>query len=364
MFNLRDSKERTNISNIEENKSSDVAKNTQKKSPIISEDKYDCYYNGLETINDQKDDNFRYDDYKNYYRIFINDHIINRYQILKLLGKGAFGNVILGFDHKNNNLNAIKIIRNEKRFKKQVINEISILNTLDNPNIISFDKEFMFKNHVCLVFEYFGSDLYNNYIKKKFEFSRQDIKSISRQILLGLDYIHKKNIIHCDLKPENILINNDKKIKLIDFGSSVKMDHSFQSNYFYIQSRWYRSPDVILELNFNTKIDIWSFGCILYELIALKPLFAGKSSAEQIYLYHDALGEMPEIYLKQTSYFNYFYNNHHIKKSFTKRPNNLSYVLNIFPKEYQLILHSLILDPNTRPNAEELLHNEYFIDME
>ena len=363
MFNLI---KRTKNMSKEENKWSDIARVKDNKPLSIDEidnvDIHDCYYNGLEDINTRKlSNNFKYDDDKNYYKIFINDHIINRYQILKCLGKGAFGTVILGFDHKHNDLNAIKIIRNEKRFNKQVLTEIDILRSLNNPYIINYHKEFVFNNHVCLVFEYFGADLYNSCIKKKVEFNQKDIKFISKQILLGLDYIHKKNIIHCDLKPENILINDNKQIKIIDFGSSLKMESlNYRYTNFYVQSRWYRSPDVILELEYNTKIDIWSFGCILYELIVLRPLFPGKSSAEQLYLYHDALGEMPNIYLTQPSFFRYFYDRNHMKKHFSKRLNKLSIVSEDFPLEYQIILHSLILDPILRPSAEELLQCEYF----
>jgi len=87
------------------------------------------------------------------------------------------------------------------------------------------------------------------------------------------------NIIHCDLKPENILLRKKNKsgIKIIDFGSSCFGDKRV---YTYIQSRFYRSPEVIFGLEYSTAIDMWSFGCVLFELYTGDPLFPGESESE------------------------------------------------------------------------------------
>lgn len=108
------------------------------------------------------------------------------------------------------------------------------------------------------------------------------------------------NIIHCDLKPENILLKdlNRSSIKVIDFGSSC-----YQSKrvYTYIQSRFYRAPEIILGISYGTSIDMWSFGCILAELYTGAPLFPGESEGEQILCMMEVLGVPPESVLERAT---------------------------------------------------------------
>lgn len=109
-------------------------------------------------------------------------------------------------------------------------------------------------------------NLYDFLKKNKFKgFSLSVIRKFAIQILYALKFLNQHKIIHCDLKPENILLKqlNKTGVKLIDFGSSC-----FESEklYTYIQSRFYRSPEIILGLPYNTQIDMWSFGCLLCEL--------------------------------------------------------------------------------------------------
>ena len=89
------------------------------------------------------------------------------------------------------------------------------------------------------------------------------------------------DIIHCDLKPENILLKHPKRsnVKVIDFGSSCK---SNKRMYTYIQSRFYRSPEVILGLPYTVAIDMWSLGCILVEMYTGEPLFSGTDQIDQM----------------------------------------------------------------------------------
>ena len=102
------------------------------------------------------------------------------------------------------------------------------------------------------------------------------IRAIAHQTTLALATLEKYGIIHCDLKPENILLKSPDKsgIKVIDFGSSCFQDERI---YTYIQSRFYRAPEIILGIPYTPAIDMWSFGCILVELFTGYPIFPGEN---------------------------------------------------------------------------------------
>ncbi len=123
------------------------------------------------------------------------------------------------------------------------------------------------------------------------------IRKFSRQILKSLAFLARPDvdIIHCDLKPENILLRHPRRsaIKLIDFGSSC---HADKRMYTYIQSRFYRSPEVLLGLTYDQKIDIWSLGCVLVEMHTGEPLFGGSDQCDQMCRIVDILG-MPPLHM-------------------------------------------------------------------
>ena len=164
------------------------------------------------------------------------------------------------------------MVRNEKRFHRQAAEEIRILEHLrkqdkDNTmNVIHMLENFTFRNHICMTFELLSMNLYELIKKNKFQgFSLPLVRKFAHSILQCLDALHKNRIIHCDLKPENILLKQQGRsgIKVIDFGSSC---YEHQRVYTYIQSRFYRAPEVILGARYGMPIDMWSLGCILAEL--------------------------------------------------------------------------------------------------
>lgn len=234
--------------------------------------------------------NFGFDDNAGNYIIVPNDHINYRYEVVDTLGNGSFGNVIRCKDHKYpNNYVAVKIIKNDLNWSLQSVNEIKMLKLLNekeqNPAILKYHDHFNFRSHMCIVTELLSLNLYSLLELIEFKgFSLPIIQNIGSQIIEGLRYIHKLNIIHCDIKPENIMVKLNSptsgfQIKIIDFGSSCfKNEISFT----YIQSRFYRAPEVILGSSYNENIDIWSLGCVLVELFMGVPIFPGKNEIEQI----------------------------------------------------------------------------------
>ncbi|XP_062402752.1 dual specificity tyrosine-phosphorylation-regulated kinase 4 [Sardina pilchardus] len=251
--------------------------------------------------------NSGYDDEHGNYIVVPHDHIAFRFEVLEMIGKGCFGQVLRCLDHKTNEVVAIKVIRNKKRFHHQALVELKILDALrrgddDNShNVIHMKEYFYFRNHLCISFELLGLNLYELIKKNHFHgFSLALIRRIAHSLLKCLQMLQREKIIHCDLKPENILLcpKSQGNIKVVDFGSSC---YEKQRVYTYIQSRFYRSPEVILGHPYSMAIDMWSLGCILAELYTGYPLFPGESEMEQIACIAEVVGMPPDYFIQTAS---------------------------------------------------------------
>lgn len=247
-----------------------------------------------------------FDDDQGSYLLVGHDHISYRYEIIKIIGKGSFGQVIKAYDHKTQSNVALKIVRNEKRFHRQAQEEIRILEALlkqdrdNNMNLVHMLESFTFRNHVCMTFELLSMNLYELIKKNRFQgFSLQLVRKFAHSILQCLEVLSRNKIIHCDLKPENILLKQQGRsgIKVIDFGSSC---YEHQRIYTYIQSRFYRAPEVIVGARYSTAIDMWSFGCILAELLTGYPLLPGEDEGDQLACMIELLGMPPQRLLDQS----------------------------------------------------------------
>lgn len=246
-----------------------------------------------------------FDDEQGSYILVQHDHIAYRYEILKIIGKGSFGQVIKAYDHKTQTYVSIKIVRNEKRFHRQAHEEIRILTHLrkqdkDNSmNVVHLYEHFTFRNHICMTFELLSYNLYEVIKRNKFQgFSLHLVRKFALNTILCLEALHRNKIIHCDLKPENVLLKTKDKsgIKVIDFGSSC---YEHQRVYTYIQSRFYRAPEVILGGRYGLSIDMWSLGCILAELYTGYPLLPGEDEGDQLATMIELLGMPPTALLEQ-----------------------------------------------------------------
>ncbi|XP_037047008.1 dual specificity tyrosine-phosphorylation-regulated kinase 2 isoform X3 [Bradysia coprophila] len=248
-------------------------------------------------------------DYDNEHGSYIHiphDHVAYRYEVLKIIGKGSFGQVVKAYDHKTHEHVALKMVRNEKRFHRQAQEEIRILQHLrkqdkDNTmNIIHMYDYFTFRNHMCITFEILYINLYELIKKNKFQgFSLQLVRKFAHSLLQCLDALSRNKIIHCDMKPENVLLKQQGRsgIKVIDFGSSC---YENQRVYTYIQSRFYRAPEVILGVKYGMAIDMWSLGCILAELLTGYALLPGEDEADQLACIIELLGMPPQSLLDQS----------------------------------------------------------------
>lgn len=166
--------------------------------------------------------------------------------------------------------------------------------------MVNFVQSFYFRGHLCLSTELLGMNLYEFIKCHDFRgFSLKLIRRFAKQLLSSLVLLKSKKVIHCDLKPENVLLAHPTRseIKVIDFGSSCLENEKV---YTYIQSRFYRSPEVILGMTYGMPIDMWSLGCILAELLTGYPIFPGENEQEQLACIMEVFGP-PEKHLIEKS---------------------------------------------------------------
>ncbi|XP_024357303.1 dual specificity protein kinase YAK1 homolog isoform X2 [Physcomitrium patens] len=239
-------------------------------------------------------------------RILANDDNTRRYVVKDLVGCGTFGQVAKCLILETNDLVAVKVIKNQRAYSTQARVEIGILHRLNNIRdrrnehhvVRSFD-HFSCEGHLCIVFELLGVNLFEllktNNLKG---ISLQLVRIFTGQLLDALSLLHDARVIHCDLKPENILLSSLRtaEIKLIDFGSACMEDHTVYS---YIQSRFYRSPEVVLGHPYSTAIDMWSLGCVAAELFLGLPLFPGQCAYDLLRFIIEKLGKQPPDHILQ-----------------------------------------------------------------
>jgi dual specificity tyrosine-phosphorylation-regulated kinase 2/3/4 len=166
--------------------------------------------------------------------------------------------------------------------------------------MVNFTHSFYFRGHLCISTELLDMNLYEFIKSNAFRgFSLKLIRRFTKQLLSSLNCLKQHKVIHCDLKPENILLRHPlhSEIKVIDFGSSCFENEKV---YTYIQSRFYRSPEVILGMTYGMPIDMWSLGCILAELYTGVPIFPGENEQEQLACIMEVFGP-PEKHLIEKS---------------------------------------------------------------
>lgn len=273
-----------------------------------------------------------YDDENRDYKVLIGEVLNRRYEVEAILGKGTFGRVVRAKDRETGELVAIKLIKNKTSFFNQGKIEIKILEHMnaldpeDNFFVVQMYGHFIHRQHLCIVFELLSINLYELLRNTKFQgVSLNLVQKFAYQLLTALYFLSaaEVGVIHCDLKPENCLLRNAKcsAIKVVDFGSSCREDNRM---YKYIQSRFYRAPEVLLELEYGAPIDMWSLGCMLVELHTGEALFPGSNEVDQMARIAGVLGLPPEHMIedskKRDKFFEADKDGYKMKKSESKKP--------------------------------------------
>ena len=257
-----------------------------------------------------------------------------KYKICKLIGKGNYGKAYLVKNLEDNNLYVNKIIDMSQFTKDQLesaLHEAEILKSLQHPNIIRCIDFFVDNKKLCLVTEYADlgdlSKIIKYQILSGYFFCEEIILNWFTQLCFAIKYIHSKNIIHRDLKLSNIFLTSKGNIKLGDFGIAKILTSKDDLAKTLVGTPYYLSPELCLKKPYNHKSDIWSLGCILYEMMYLKHAFEA-----------DSIGELVVNILEGNFNMN-------INAGFSEG------VINLVKK-------ILVIDANKRPSVDDILKDK------
>jgi serine/threonine protein kinase len=294
------------------------------------------------------------------------------YRKICRLGEGTFGVVYKIQEKSTGKFFALKkIIDNDEEdgISAMTIREISNLQVLRHPNIVTLADVLFNPPKISIVFEYCEYDL-RKYIDKFKELPIKLIKTFLYQLLSGLSYMHKLDIVHRDLKSQNLLITNDTEniLKIADFGLSRVENIAVKKYSHEAVTYWYKSPDVILgSVNYGLKVDIWSVGCIFAEMITGNVLFNGINDHEQLTKIFSMFGSPTKQNFPSLSscpnkkiYFDSL-ELENILPNFEKICDETK-LSRIGHQGHDLLSKMLKYDPCQRISAEEALHHPFFGD--
>jgi serine/threonine-protein kinase PRP4 len=173
----------------------------------------------------------------------------------------------------------------------------------DKRHCVRFISSFMYRNHLCLVFESLNLNLRE--VLKKFGrnigLKLTAVRAYSKQLFIALKHLKNCKVLHCDIKPDNMLVNEAKNVlKLCDFGNAMLAGMNEVTP--YLVSRFYRAPEIILGLPYDHPLDMWSVGCCLYELYTGKVLFPGPSNNAMLRLHMELKGPFPKKMLRKGAF--------------------------------------------------------------
>ncbi|XP_045164177.1 cyclin-dependent kinase 5 homolog isoform X1 [Mercenaria mercenaria] len=218
---------------------------------------------------------------------------IESYTKLDKLGEGTYATVFKGKSRLTDNLVALKEIRleHEEGAPCTAIREVSLLRELKHANIVTLHDIVHTEKSLTLVFEYLEKDLKQYMDDCGNIMSMTNVKIFLYQLLRGLAYCHKRQVLHRDLKPQNLLINERGELKLADFGLARAKSIPTKTYSNEVVTLWYRPPDVLLgSTEYGTPIDMWGVGCIFYEMACGRPLFPGSTVEDELHLIFKTLG--------------------------------------------------------------------------
>uniref|UniRef100_A0A1I7T1V6 cyclin-dependent kinase n=1 Tax=Caenorhabditis tropicalis TaxID=1561998 RepID=A0A1I7T1V6_9PELO len=295
---------------------------------------------------------------------------IDEYECVNRVDEGTFGVVYRGKDKRTDEIVALKRLKMEKEkegFPITALREINMLLKAGNhPNIVNVKEILLGSNmdKIYMAMEFVEHDmksLLDTMSRRNKRFSIGEQKTLMRQLLSGIDHMHKLWILHRDLKTSNLLMSHTGVLKIADFGLAREYGDPLRKFTSIVVTLWYRSPELLLGTRlYSTPVDMWSVGCIMAEFILLKPLFPGRGELEQIKKIFMELGTPTEAIWpgvtelegwKALTFEKYPYNQ--LRKKFLA-----GRLLN--DTGFKLLNGLLTLDPKNRLTATQALDHEWF----
>ncbi|XP_062432607.1 serine/threonine-protein kinase Nek3 isoform X2 [Rhea pennata] len=244
---------------------------------------------------------------------------MEEYKVLKVLGEGSFGRALLVHHESSNQKYAMKEIRlpmslsGAENSRKEAI----LLAKMKHPNIVAYKESFEADGHLYIVMEYCDDgDLMQKIKHQRGKlFSEDTILHWFVQMCLGMKHIHDKRVLHRDIKSKNVFLTQNGKVKLGDFGSARLLAHPVSYACTYVGTPYYVPPEIWESMPYNNKSDIWSLGCILYELCTLRHPFQANSWKHLILkICKGSYNPLPSHYSYELHYL--------IKQMFKRNPKN------------------------------------------
>lgn len=302
--------------------------------------------------------------------------VMNKYEVLGVIGEGAYGVVLKCRNKETNEVVAIKKFKenedDDPMVRKTTLREVKVLRSLKHANIVSLKEAFRRKGRLYLVFEYVEKNLLEVLEDKPNGVESELVRRYIFQLCCAIHYCHVNNVIHRDIKPENLLVNTtsgDHSLRLCDFGFARSMASGGSGAPAtaapsdlteYVATRWYRAPELLLgDTKYTKSVDIWAIGCIMGELTEGQPVFPGESEIDQLYLIQKVLGPLPKRHMELFATNPRFSG---MKMPDVKHPDTLyrKYCGRMSKKGICFLESTIQLCPEDRLTSEECLKHPYF----
>lgn len=284
---------------------------------------------------------------------------------LSTLGEGPNSVVYKAKEKRTNKIVALKLIKHAKlksKIPQEIFRETTILKNLDHEHVIKLLNIYIDPDpcFLLLTFELCSYNLSHFIDAHQNQTVKHDqVKCISVQMFRGLNYIHKNCIVHRDIKPSNLLVSETGQLKIADFGISRRFSHLDKPSSPAAMTLFYQAPEILFEApRYSEKVDIWSAGCVVVELLTKKPLFECRGQIDMVKKVCEILGRPTHQNWPGYQECKVLNSMHLPGNNYNKLSDHLR-SLNCGPA-HQILSEVFVYDPKVRSSAEACVRHEWF----